>query len=179
MRTNSKISKLRIKRVLITIVMVIICFLLQTTLLQNIRVAGVIPNLMLLVVTYIAFLNGVYFGITTGITVGLLYDCMYGSLIGINMLAFLLIGYFSGMCSRLYRRGNYIIPIILIAIGESIYGIVTYLTDYLLRGKLNIGYYLGKVMLPEFVYTVVFGILIYGFVCLMYEDSELKGGNIL
>ena len=179
MSSESKINKIKIKRILITIVLVIVGFLLQTTLIQNIRLAGVIPNIMLLVVVFVAFLNGVYFGITTGITVGLLYDCMYGSLLGINMLAFLLIGYFCGICSRLYRRGNYIIPIILIAIGEVIYGIVTYLTDYLLRGKLNIGYYLGKVMLPEYVYSVVVGIIIYGFICLMYEDSELKGGNIL
>ncbi len=179
MRSESKINKLKIKRILVTIVLIIVGFLLQTTVIQNLRVAGVIPNLMLLLVVYISFLNGVYFGITTGITVGLLCDCMYGSLLGINMLAYLLIGYFAGVCSRLYRRGNYIISIILVAIGEGIYGIITYLTDYLLRGKLNIGYYLGKVMLPEFVYSVVVGIIIYGCICLMYEDRELKGGNIL
>ena len=176
---KNKDNKLRIKRILLTILMVFVCFLLQATLLQNIRVAGVIPNIMLLVVVFVAFLNGLYFGISTGMAVGLLLDFMYGSLIGINMLAFLLIGYLTGLNSRLYRRGNYIIPIILIIISEGIYGGVTYVTDYLLRGKLNIGYYIGKVMLPECVYTIVIGILIYGLVCLMYEDKELKGGNIL
>ena len=41
------------------------------------------------------------------------------------------------------------------------------------------GYYFGKVMLPELVYTIVVGTVLYGFVCWMYEDRDLKGGNIL
>lgn len=178
MRTN-KARNLKIKKILVTIVIVIISFLLQTTLFQNLRVAGVLPNLMLLVVVFISFLNGVYYGMTVGISVGILIDFLYGSLIGINMLAFLLIGYFSGMLNRLYRRGNYLIPLGLVVISEFVYTIVTYLTDYLLRGRLNIGYYLGKVMFPEIVYTLVVGILIYGIICWMYEDRDLKGGNIL
>lgn len=176
---NNKENRLKIKRVFITILLVFISFLLQGTLLQNIRLAGVIPNILLLIVVFISFLNGLYFGIFTGLFVGVLLDFMYGSLIGINMLAYLLIGYLVGMYSRLYRRGNYIIPIVMIIISEGIYGVITYVTDYLLRGRLNIAYYFGKVMVPECVYTIVMGILIYGLVCFIYEDRELKGGNIL
>ena len=54
MKTN-KVNKLKIKKIIVTILMIIICFLLQTTLVQNIRVAGVIPNLMLLVVVFLIF----------------------------------------------------------------------------------------------------------------------------
>ncbi len=178
MKTNRN-NNIKIKKIVITILIVVICFLLQTTLVQNIRVAGVIPNLMLLVVVFISYLNGVYYGMTVGMTVGLLFDFLYASLIGINMLAFLLIGYFCGLLSRLYRSGNYLIPLVMVSISEFIYGVITYFTDFLLRGKLNIGYYFGKVMLPELVYTIVVGILLYGLVCLMYEDRDLKGGNIL
>ena len=174
-----KVRNLKIRRVLITIVLIIISFLLQTTLFQNIRIAGILPNLMFLIVVSISFLNGVYYGMTVGIIVGMLFDFLYSSLIGINMLAFLLIGYFCGIFSRLYRRGNYFIPLVMISISELIYGIITYVTDFLLRGRLNIGYYIGKVMLPELVYTVVLGIFIYGLLCWMYEDRDLKGGNIL
>lgn len=176
---NNRTNKKKIKKTIITILMIVVCFLLQTTLVQNIRVAGVIPNLMLLVVVFIAYLNSVYYGMTVGIVVGLLFDFLYASLIGVNMLAFLLIGYFCGLLSRLYRNGNYLIPLVMISISEFVYGIITYFTDFLLRGKLNIGYYFGKVILPELVYTIVVGILLYGFVCWMYEDRDLKGGNIL
>ena len=176
---NNRTNKKKIKKTIITILMIVVCFLLQTTLVQNIRVAGVIPNLMLLVVVFIAYLNSVYDGMTVGIVVGLLFDSLYASLIGVNMLAFLLIGYFCGLLSRLYRNGNYLIPLVMISISEFVYGIITYFTDFLLRGKLNIGYYFGKVILPELVYTIVVGILLYGFVCWMYEDRDLKGGNIL
>ena len=88
---NNRTNKKKIKKTIITILMIVVCFLLQTTLVQNIRVAGVIPNLMLLVVVFIAYLNSVYYGMTVGIVVGLLFDFLYASLIGVNMLAFLLL----------------------------------------------------------------------------------------
>jgi rod shape-determining protein MreD len=173
------INKLMIKKVLITIILIFVGFILQTTLLQEIQLADVSPNLLLVIVVFIAYTNDVYFGMVTGMICGFLIDCQYGSVIGICMLAYVVIGYFCGILNRVFYKGDYLIPLGMIAISEVFYSVVIYVMDYLLRGRLDIKFYIGKVMVPEMVYTLVIAVILYGVIAKLYENEKEKGGDVL
>ena len=134
---------------------------------------------MLILVVFIAYVNNVYYGITVGMISGFLIDCQYGSVIGVCMLAYVIIGYFCGVFNRVFYKGDYLVPLAMVVGSEFVYSIAIYATDYLLRGRLNIKFYIGKVIMPEIAYTLVIAILLYGVIAKLYENKEEKGGNVL
>lgn len=172
-------NKEKIKKYVITFILIIHGFLFQTTLMQSIKIADISPNLVLVLVVFIAYINGVYTGMISGILFGVLMDFQYGALIGIYMLTFLLIGYFCGQFSRVFYKGDYIVPLVMVSVSEVVYSLIVFLTDYLLRGRLNIKFYFGKIMFPELIYTLVIAVFIYGVICFLYKDNSQKGDNIL
>lgn len=172
-------NKGTIKKYTITFVLIILGFLLQTTVIQSIKIADISPNLVLVLVVFIAYINGVYTGMISGILFGLLMDFQYGSLIGIYMLIFLLIGYFCGQLSRVFYKGDYIVPLSMVCASDLLYSLIVFLTDYLLRGRLNVKYYFGSIMFPELIYTLVISVFTYGVICFLYKDNDQKGDNIL
>ncbi|MBE5935941.1 MAG: rod shape-determining protein MreD [Lachnospiraceae bacterium] len=176
---KSTINKENVKKTIITILLVFVGYILQTTLLQHMQVADVSPNLMLVLVVFIAYVNNVYVGMATGMACGFLIDCQYGAVIGMCMLAYVIIGYFCGVLNRVYYKGDYLIPLGMVAISELIYSVVIYVMDFLLRGRLDIGFYIRKVVLPEMVYTLLIAVFVYGIVCKLYKSKEDKGGNVL
>lgn len=173
------VNRYNIKRIFVTILLIIIGFVMQTTLIQQIQIADVTPNLVLILVVFISYVNDVYFGIVTGMVFGFLVDCQYGAVIGVCMFAYLLIGYFCGILNRVRYRGDYLIPLGMIVVSEVVYSVTIYAMDFLLRGRLNVKFYLGRVIIPEIVYTVVLAILLYGLISRLYENKKERGGNTL
>ncbi|MCR5610101.1 MAG: rod shape-determining protein MreD, partial [Lachnospiraceae bacterium] len=58
------------KKTLATVIIVLIAYLLQTTLIQGIALGGVMPNLILLVTAYVGYINGRVSGTITGMVFG-------------------------------------------------------------------------------------------------------------
>lgn len=150
-----------LKRFIVVTLEILICFLLQTTIFQWFPLAGVTPNLLLILTVSIGFMRGRTEGLLIGFICGLLIDMYYGDLIGICTLIYLSIGYLSGYANKIFVKEDLTIPLILIGIGEFIYFFMYYVLEFLLRGKLNIVYYFFHIGLPRIIYTVVISIFIY------------------
>ena len=148
------------KRV-VGVIVIIICFLLQSTLFQFIAFAGIVPNLMIIITSIFGFMEGRTDGMLVGFTCGLLIDVFYGSILGMNALIFLFIGYANGVANRGFYPDDIKFPIIFIAASDTVCLILTYLTGFLLRARFNIGYYIIHLMLPELIYTIAVSIVIY------------------
>lgn len=151
------------KRYISLFFIVIICFLLQTAVFQNFKLANVVPNFMLVVTASSGFMYGRKFGMYSGILCGVLMDFMYGDIIGVNILIYVLVGYINGKANKLYFKDDLSIPVFSLAISDMIYNILYYAISFLLRGRLNILSYLRNLILPEIIYTVVVGLVIYKF----------------
>ncbi|SET39260.1 rod shape-determining protein MreD [[Clostridium] polysaccharolyticum] len=149
------------KRFLIYIFLTIICFLFQTTLFQWLELADIVPNILLILVISIGYMRGINEAMFLGILCGLCIDLMYGNYIGFYALLYLVIGFFSGCTSYFYEQDDYTMPIVLIGIGDLVYGILFYSLSFLLRARLNIFYYFRRIMIPEIIYTVIAGIIFY------------------
>ncbi len=152
------------KRYISMFLLLIVCFLLQTTLFQYLKIASVVPNLILVVTAISGLMYGRRLGMFTGVLCGLLVDLLYVSVIGLNILFYMIIGYANGSANKLYFKEDYMIPLAAIAASDLIYGLLYYVCNFLLRGRLHIFFYFRSVMIPEMIYTLLVGSVIYLFV---------------
>ncbi len=163
------------KRLIVYILEIILCFVIQTAMYQYINLADIMPNMLLILVVSYAYMRGRMTGLTLGLVCGLLMDLMSGSyLIGVNGLIYILIGYFIGYTKRYYSNDDYTFPIIITAISDLVYGIMFYMLEFLLRGRLNFIYYLRRMILPEIIYTVAVSVLLYKLLHMIDNRLEHK-----
>ena len=149
------------KRKIIEIISVIICFALQCTLLQKISFAGIVPNLLIIITSAFGFMGGRKEGMLVGFLSGLLMDIFYSQLLGLNALIFLYIGYVNGMCNRVFYPEDVKFPILFITLSDMSCLMLQYVFGYLLRARLDLPFYFMKIMAPEIIYTVLVTIVIY------------------
>lgn len=148
-------------RFIITLIEILICFLLQSAVFPELALANVVPDVMMVLVVANAYSRGIFSGMFTGMACGLIIDCMYGDVIGLYAIFYLIIGYLNGYSMKIYDKEDVTIPIVLIAVSEFVYSFFFYVCGFLLRGKLNIGYYMFRIGLPKVIYTVLVGIVLY------------------
>lgn len=149
------------KRFFITTGIVLLCFLMQTTIFQNIALAGEVPNLILIVVAGVAYMRGRAEGMYVGFASGLLVDLIYSDVVGMNAALYLTIGYVVGICNEIYYRDELSVPLIIIAISDFAFNFAYYAFNFLLRGRLDLFYYIWRTILPEMVYTVLVAVVLY------------------
>ena len=149
------------KRKLITGLIVLVCFLLESTVFHKLTFANISPNLMIIVVSSFGFMRGQKTGMTVGFFSGLLVDLFWGNMLGFHMLVFTIIGYLNGTFERLFYDDDIKLPIILIGTSEIIYSLIMYGCMYMLQGDFLFGNYLYLIILPELVYTILITLVLY------------------
>ncbi len=151
------------KRYISIFLLNLICFVLQSTIFQQWQIAGITPNLTIIITAASGLMYGRTVGMFSGVIGGLFMDTMFSEIIGIDILIYAFIGYINGMATKLYFKEDFLIPIISIAASDFAYGLLYYICRFLLRGRLDFPFYLGKIIIPEVIYTVILGIVIYRF----------------
>ena len=99
--------------------------LLQTTLLNRVRIFGVMPDLMLLVAVAGGITAGAIRGAALGFTSGMLIDLFLPTPLGLSALVFTLVGYGVGVANTGVLRSAWYIPV-LTAAGAGVAGVTLY-----------------------------------------------------
>lgn len=149
------------RRKVVTALVIIVSFILQCTVFQALSLAGIAPNLLLIVTSSLGFMRGEKEGMVIGLFSGLLNDIFFGSLFGFYSLLYMFLGYGSGLFHRVFYDEDIKLPMIWIALSELVYGLSVYFFMFLLRSKFQFLFYLIHIILPELIYTVVVTILVY------------------
>ena len=149
------------KRKIVTGCLIFFCFLLQTTIFQTLALASIAPNLMIILTASFGFMRGKKSGMFVGFFCGLFMDVFSGNLIGFYALLYMVIGYLNGFFRRLFYAEDIKLPLILISGSEFVYGMLIYLLLFLLRSRFDFPYYLGNVILPELIYTILVTLILY------------------
>jgi rod shape-determining protein MreD len=158
----------------VTAVILVINFILQSTVLHAIEIRGVFPDTMLIIVVSYALLRGQNAGASTGFFAGLLYDIFFGNSIGFYALIGMLTGYFCGICHRNFYRENFVLPVTLSAVANIITGLIIYLTGFLFNNSYNLFYYVVGVIIPQSVYTGIVALPIYRILYGINKKVEMK-----
>lgn len=149
------------RRYIYLLLLNIICFVLQATVFRHLPLGGVTPNILIMITAASGLMYGRKLGMYSGVIGGLLIDAMFNSVIGLTILIYAFIGYVNGMLNKLYFKDKLYIPAITIVLSDLVYGILYYICRFMLRGRMDFPYYLMHVMMPEAVYTLIVGLLIY------------------
>lgn len=161
-------------RKLVTALEIFLTFLLQTTLFPAIPFTSIIPNLLLILTVSIGFMRGKKSGLFTGFFAGLMIDIFYGNLFGFYAFVYMYIGYFNGMLYNIYYDDDVKVPMVLVAVSDFVYGLLIYGTQFLLRGRTDLWYYIWHIIIPEVVYTTLMTLILYR---VYYRIDGLTAGS--
>lgn len=149
------------KSLIIKIILVVVCFLLQTTLIPYIALGSITPNLLIVVTSSIGFMRGKREGLLTGFLCGLLIDIQYSDIMGYQAFLYMIIGYGNGFFQQLFYDDDIKLPLILIGTSEFVYGLFIFIFSFLLRSRFDFGFYLFNIILPELIYTLLVTLVLY------------------
>ncbi len=166
-----------IKRYVSAVITVILFFILQCTLLQGLALASITPNLLIILTSTLGFVRGKKEGMVVGALSGALIDLFYCDVFGVNALIYMYVGYINGIFRKNFLPEDVRLPLILIGASDFIYCGAVFVARFVLRNKLDLGYYLLHVIIPELVYTVLVSIILYRvilLVCTKFDKMEKR-----
>jgi rod shape-determining protein MreD len=108
-----------------TIVALVICILLQSTLLGKIAIRGVRPDLALIVLIFVAMRRGSMVGQMSGFASGFLEDLMNVSPLGFHSLLRTVMGYLYGLLSGNVFIDPFLMPIVLTVVATILKGLLS------------------------------------------------------
>ena len=171
----------KLPRIVALAVVIVINFVLQSTVFQYIEVLGVKPNTALVLICGYGVLRGDLEGAFFGFFAGLFQDVYYGTVIGFSAMLGMLTGFFCGKPLKDFYRENYFLPMLLVAASTFVYQFVYYISFFLFRGKVNFAFYLNTIIFPGVVYTTASSLPVYGVIYLVnkkLEAYEKKWGRL-
>ncbi len=147
------------KRIIGQGILIMFTFIIQNTVFTALSFNGVRPNLLLIITVFFGFAVGLNNGMLTGFFCGLLCDIFFGSYIGVYSFLYVLLGAYGGIMAKLFYQDDMIFPYLTIAASDGLFGLVCYLTMFLLRGRFEFRVYASGVIIPELLYTLLLSAL--------------------
>lgn len=149
------------KRFIVNIILVIICFLFQTTIFPMISVKSIIPNIMVVLVCCTGFMQGSRNGLFVGFACGLLMDIFSFDIFGFYTILYMIIGFTNGFIHNYFYLKDFKTPALLIFLTNIFASLFTYVTLFLFRAKFNFLDYLIDIIIPEIAFTLFISVLFY------------------
>ena len=168
------------KRNVALVFVILIGFVMQTTVFQTLSFGGIAPNLLIIITSSYGFMYGRKYGMVVGFICGLLMDVFYGNVLGFYALIYLYIGAANGIFRRVFYQNDIMLPLALITASDFIYSFVVYVLLFLLRGRFDFVFYLKDIILPELVYTIFITVFLYPCILLInraLENTEKRGDH--
>lgn len=154
-------TKLKIKRAIYIFVIISVCFIIQSTLFYRLSLGYASPDIMVIVASLVGFMRREREGLFAGAYCGLLMDLFSNTLFGFYMLIFIVIGFFCGLFSESYYADDIKLPVGLVILSDFVYHMYIYIGIFLLKGDTNLGRYLGTIIFPSIIYTVIIAVFLY------------------
>ena len=150
------------KKIITTAVVVIIMFLLETSVFGLLSYGRVVPNLLIFIVSVYGLIRGEYDGIFVGFFSGLLLDIFFMDVLGFYALVYMLIGYFNGQLNAYYViKQDFMLPLAAITLSNIALLLIDYVFFYLLNGRFYFADFLLHTLIPELIYTLGLAIVFY------------------
>lgn len=121
-------------------------FLLQCTVLNTIAVLGVTPNIMLMMTVVYSFFFKKMDGLTIGVIFGILQDMLFGQIIGISALIYLILGMLLKLMRTVVFKDNRILLLVVVIFSTLFYALAYWLFScIMLQTDLSLLYSLKRV----------------------------------
>lgn len=158
-----------------------IIYFLQTNFFSWFTLAGVQPNLFVILVLFVGLFVGRVQGVVIGTIIGLLLDLFVGRNVGPTGIMLGLVGFLGGYLDKNFSKDSKI-TIIFMALGTTaIYEIGKYMLNvFMLKIEVEIFGYV-KILLVELIYQFLLTIILYPIMRKIgyYIEGSFKKSNIL
>jgi len=172
------------KKVLIHVglaVAFIVIYVLQSIFFHGFTIAGIMPNIFIILMLYIGLYMGRTMGIIYGIIFGIFIDIWIGRTLGLTSIGLALIGIISGILDRTFSKDSRLIVLIMGIVCTIIYEVLLYFMQFIVNGiNVEILQFV-KMLSIEVIYNVIIIIILYPLMKFTgYEiENEIKGDKIL
>lgn len=162
------------RRVITLALLIILNFILQSTVFGFHNVSSISPNLMLILTMSFGIMRGRKEGMFVGFFCGFLADCMFSSVLGPYMFVYMVIGYVNGFFHKTYIVEDALLPLIVIVLDEFAFNITIYVIFFLLRNRLNFVDYIVNIIIPETLSTALLTIIVYKLYVIINRYLKMK-----
>ena len=166
---------------IVLILLAIIIYFLQLNFFSWFTIAGVMPNMFIILVLFIGLFTNKNLGAIYGISIGLIIDLLTNQKIGITAIVLGIVGLLAGIFDKNFSKDNRItIMFIVAATTIATESIIYFLTYILLNTNIDVLVFI-KILLIETVYNILLSIILYPFIQKFgyYIENEYKGNKIL
>lgn len=167
------------QRILFYIAMVIVGYFLQTGIFTELALGGIVPNLFVICTVSIGMIRGKKEGCLIGFVFGTLMDALYAMYFGVYALLLAIMGYVAGYVQQIFYEEDMTLPIVMIGLADLLYGIIIFLFSFFPRGRTNFLFYLGHIILPETIYTLILAVFIYRLITFINRKIEKGSENYI
>ena len=123
------------KRKITELIIILFFYIMQVSAARVISIANISPNWLIIMPVFFGFFCGKN-------------DGMFA-------------GFFSGFFYQKYEVREVLIPLALVITADFGYGFISYIGNFLLHNRLNVGFFMSRFILPEVVYTALVSLIIY------------------
>ncbi len=166
---------------ILLIITFIIIYLLHSNLFVDFRIAGVMPNLFVILVLFIGLYAHKFMGVTYGIIFGLLLDLFIGKKIGITAIMLGVVGIIGMLFDKNFSKENRITLIIMVMISTIIFEAGECFLNYLInRTEMEMVQFI-QILAIETIYNAILTIILYPMIQIFGNkiEAEYKGNKIL
>ncbi len=112
--------------IILIFVTFLIIYFLQSNLFNWFNIAGVMPNLFVILIMVVGLFAGKYVGVSTGIIVGLLLDIFVSKKIGVTAITLGIVGFIAALLDKNFSKDSRITIILMVTILTVLYEILNY-----------------------------------------------------
>lgn len=163
------------KRTLVIIVFFIIslfAYFLQSNFFNWYNIAGIQPNLFIILILAIGLYLGEKYGFSLGIILGLLLDLFIGKRIGLNAIMLGIAGLIGGILDRSFSKESRITFMIMTIAVTVLCEVINFTLQIILLGAEPVFMQCMKIIMIEAIYNAILIIILYPLIQKMGNKTE-------
>lgn len=172
----------KVKIIIVLIVAFFIIYFLQSNFFSWFTIAGIKPNLFVILALFIGLFIGRKYGLLLGIIYGFFLDALIGRNIGVSSVMLGIIGLIGGYIDKNFSKDSRLMVMVMVLVATIIYELGLYITQsIILSYKMVEITLLIRTLLIELVYNVIITMIIYPLIkkAGYYIEGAFRESNIL
>lgn len=183
-KTNKSEGGNQLKKTVINITLIvtaIFIYLLQANFFSWFNIAGIMPNLFVILILFIGLFGTKTMGAIYGLIVGLLLDFVIGTKVGIYSIGLGLIGFLAAVFDKNFSKDSRMTIMVMGMVATAIFEVFVYLLNYVFLATNVELFAFVKILLIEVLYNLILTIILYPLIQKFgyYIENEYKGNKIL
>lgn len=157
----------------VMLVFIWVTFLIQSNIFPFSGTLSINPNLMVILVVALGLHYGELDGLIAGVIAGAYLDLFWANVLCYYALPYMYIGLIAGYFKKYLNIENFIIPALFSGVGDLMIGLYIFVFSFAMRNRLNLGFYLKSIIIPEVLYTIVLSLVAFRAFILVQKRLDL------